>query len=351
MNKPVQRLVSSLSITLLLGVAILGCSSEPRGLTSSQPQSSAEVSTSNPESSPEEDNPESSPKEECDPSNLAQASNFEFEHNVHESLPSDWQAEYFSAIDNLENLFPISDCVFAIPSMQSPMQVYAWSSAVGNPWPDERPGMGGACICGDGSGRWMVLEINADEFRYDSLHRYAVIAHEYYHVFQIARSGDLMKPVWLVEGGAKTFEELFTRTYYGQSEFDNGLFPVTANGLENPAVFEDYVNVEGDQNYNFSSFMVLALIQELMSQGNVSEEQALKLVLSDYWSNLRGRSDWRMVFSETFGLAPDDFYGLIQKYQSEASPETYYSGDVVAGEQVRGLMPSKHITLEDVAPN
>lgn len=341
MKKQGQRLLSSLSISLLLGVAILGCSSEPMGLTPSQPQSSAEVSTNNPESSPEE----------CDPSNLAQASNLEFEHNVHESLPSDWQAEYFSGIASLENLFPISDCVFAIPSMQSPMQVYAWSSAVGNPWSDERPGMGGACICGDGSGRWMVLEINADEFRYDSLHRYAVIAHEYFHVFQIARSGDLMMPVWLVEGGAKVFEELFTQTYYGQSEFDYGLFPVTANGLENPAVFEDYVDIEGDQNYNFSSFMVLALIQELISQRNISEEEAMKLVLSDYWSNLQGRSDWRMVFSETFALEPDDLYGLIQNYQSEASPESYYSGDVVSGEQVIGLMPSRELTLEDVAPN
>lgn len=342
--KRLRKLIATVSIAMLIVSGILACSSEP---PEERPTSTNGSNEDSKESVDEGLNGE------CDPHNLMQAGNFEFGLNIDDSLPDDWQSQFLAALDTLEELFPISDCVFSLPEdnpMSSPMQVYAWSSDVSNPWPDDRPGMGGACICGDGSGRWMVLEINADEFKYDSLHRYAVIAHEYFHVFQIARSGDLMMPVWLVEGGAKTFEELFTQTYFDRSEFDYGLFPVTANGLENPAVFEDYVDVEGDQNYNFSSFMVLALVQAVADQKDTSQEAALKLVLTDYWANLQGQTDWKVVFKDTFGLAPDDFYGLIQQYESEASPEPYYSGRVVSGEQVRALMPSSELKLTDISP-
>ena len=321
---------------------------QPEGeSTTSEKTSSVESESSEDKTQPEG---ESTTVEDCDPYGAPTGQLFEFDQNIDESLPEEWRIEFNKAMGQLQALAPISDCVFNLPkkSMSSPLSVYAWSSDVSNPWPEERPGLSGACICGDGSGRWMALEINADEFKFDSLHRYAVIAHEYFHVFQIARSGDQMMPVWLVEGGAKTFEELFTQTYYGASEFDNGLFPVTARGLDDPSVFEQYVNVEGDRNYNFSSFMVLALINELVESQGLSETEALKLVLSDYWGNLQGRSSWEDVFSETFGISSKDFYVVLQDFQTEESKESWYSGEVVSSEDVSKVMPDPELELKDI---
>ena len=63
----------------------------------------------------------------------------------------------------------------------------------------------------------MVLEINKDEFKYNSLHRYSVIVHEYFHIYQIALSNDRMDPKWINEGGAKVLEEMFVHQYYGDN--------------------------------------------------------------------------------------------------------------------------------------
>ena len=52
---------------------------------------------------------------ECDHHNLMQAGNFEFGLNIDDSLPDDWQSQFLSALDTLEELFPISDCVFSLP--------------------------------------------------------------------------------------------------------------------------------------------------------------------------------------------------------------------------------------------
>ena len=61
------------------------------------------------------------------------------------------------------------------------MNIYAWNGKVKNPF-TEKQGMSGASISGDGRTRWMVLEIPENEFKHDSLHRYSVIVHEYFHV-------------------------------------------------------------------------------------------------------------------------------------------------------------------------
>ena len=326
-------------VMLLMGS---GCAPAPEELSG--------VATDSNES-PRPTKTDSIASENCNPYGAPMGQAFEFDLNIDESLPQEWRLEFSKAMGNLQGLAPISDCIFNLPKsnpMRSPLSVYAWSSDVANPWEEEIPGMGGACICGDGSARWMTLEVNVDEFKYDSLHRYAVIAHEYFHVFQIARSGDQMMPVWLVEGGAKTFEELFTQTYYGASEFENGLFPVTARGLEDPSVFEQYVNVEGDQNYNFSSFMVLALVKELVNSQGITEADALRLALADYWGNLQGRASWEEVFEETFGMSSKDFYLNLQDFQVEESKESWYGGEVVSSEEVRGVMPNSQLKLQDI---
>ena len=63
------------------------------------------------------------------------------------------------------------------------MKIYAWNSAVKNPFP-VRPDMGGTSISGNGSDLWMVPEINKDEIKDNYSHRYSLIVHEYFHVYQ-----------------------------------------------------------------------------------------------------------------------------------------------------------------------
>ncbi|NDG96092.1 MAG: hypothetical protein EBY42_09840, partial [Actinobacteria bacterium] len=179
--------------------------------------------------------------DQCDTSTPYAEGGFSFTYNLDGSLPDEWVDEFTTIMGNLSEWAPIPACVHDVPGMSSPMNIYAWNGAVENPFP-ERPDMRGASISGDGSETWMVLEIPEDEFTYDYLHRYSVIVHEYWHVFQLGLTRDNAEPVWLWEGGAKIAEELYLQQEYGQSEFDNDLFPLVATGLSQPADFEDYVD-------------------------------------------------------------------------------------------------------------
>ncbi len=159
---------------------------------------------------------------------------FAFQYNLDSSLPADWVAEFNRIMNNLGAVLPISERIHSVPDVQMPFQIFAWNSAVPNPFP-QIPGAGGASISGnDLLGRHMILEIPENEFTNNYLHRYSVIAHEYFHIYQIGLSEDIMEPTWMMEGGAKVVEELYTQQYYGQSEFDSGLFPVSATVLSNP---------------------------------------------------------------------------------------------------------------------
>lgn len=282
----------------------------------------------------------------CDPEQPHQKGDFLFDPKVDSSLPGEWAAEFDLIMANLGDLMPISPCIHEVPSANSPMTIYAWNGEVSNPFP-ERPDMSGASISGDGTDLWMVLEINPDEFEYDSLHRYSVIVHEYFHVYQIALSGDLTFPIWLWEGGAKVTEELYIQQQYGRSEFDNKLFPVSAEAVIQPELFEEYVGGEIDNNYNGSAFLLLALVRELQEQQNLSEEQAFTKALIDFQKAKLSERDWRVAFSNVFGMEVEDFYSSLEKYSDSItpSPEEWIDGDVI---DPQGVIPSKGLRLEDI---
>ena len=166
---------------------------------------------------------------ECDPSVPHPKGAFEFDPQVDESLPESWRTEFPVILATLQAVAPISPCLHdqREDPAKSPMKIYAWQDVVDNPWEAERPGMEGMSVSGDGTDTWMVLEIEANDFASGSLHIYSVVAHEYWHVYQRATwmgfsppNGDSW-PVWIWEGGAKTFEELYSAQHYGRSEFDN----------------------------------------------------------------------------------------------------------------------------------
>ena len=50
-------------------------------------------------------------------------------------------------------------------------------------------------------GRFMVLEIPADEFKYNQIHRYSVIPHEYFHAFQMSHYQKIFMIVNLKSNG------------------------------------------------------------------------------------------------------------------------------------------------------
>ena len=130
---------------------------------------------------------------------------FEFRYNIHENLPKKWVTEFKNIMDVLQEVLPIQNNMNDY--LKSPgMDIYAWKSTK-NPFPEVKNNMKGSCICGDGSTRWMQIEIPSKELAKKYIHRYSVIAHEYFHVYQISLSenklSDRDSPKWLTEGGEK----------------------------------------------------------------------------------------------------------------------------------------------------
>ena len=113
----------------------------------------------------------------------------------------------------------------------------------------------------------MVLEIPENEFKYDSLHRYSVIVHEYFHIYQIGLSKDRMDPKWLNEGGAKVLEEMFVQQYYGRSSLEGDFERAELWSDEvfaNPKLYEKFETSSSetsdgwmDMNYAGSAFIFL----------------------------------------------------------------------------------------------
>ena len=277
---------------------------------------------------------------------------FAFQYNLDSSLPADWVAEFDTIMNNLGAVLPISERIHSAPDVKVPFQIFAWNSAVPNPFP-QIPGAGGASISGNSLvGRHMILEIPESEFTNNSLHRYAVIAHEYFHVYQIGLSEDIMEPTWMTEGGAKVVEELYTQQYYGQSEFDRGLFPVSATVLSNPAAFEKYdrdgglVGSSADINYNSSAFMVLALV-DMLEQRGISEARAFEMVLDDFVAELPDHANWRVAFQAVFSMNVQDFYNSLSSgsYPSTGASDDWYEGPAI---DVGAVLPSKSLTLNAI---
>jgi hypothetical protein len=273
---------------------------------------------------------------------LTKAEPFSFAKNIDASLPADWVAEFNQVMSNLGQLMPISEKINEVPRVQSPMNIYAWNSAVSNPFP-QIPGAQGASVSGNGLNTWMVLEIPENEFRFNDLHRYSVIVHEYFHVYQIAMSRDAEGAQWLFEGGAKVVEELYSQQYYGRSQFDSQLMPVNAAAVQTPKIFEDYGSGK-DMNYNGSAFLALALAKELQQQG-MSEERAFTAILRDFQAESAQEPDWKKAFVNTFNMTVEQFYQSLSQYPTAESTQDWISHRVVDATPV---LPSKTLTLNSI---
>ena len=91
-----------------------------------------------------------------------------------------------------------------------------------NPFPEKRANMKYSTLENTNSPEpWMQLDIYPQDLTSsrNRIRTYSVIVHEYFHVYQRALSKSdrclsEINPKWLVEGGAKVLEEIYTRQYY-----------------------------------------------------------------------------------------------------------------------------------------
>ena len=251
----------------------------------------------------------------------------DFNYYLHSSLPDEWITEFNTIMNNLESTIP----AFKRSGFPESMNIYAWNNTVPSPYTDPNGNsMQGAAISGNGTDFWMVLEIPDDEFTNNSSHRYSVIAHEYFHVYQhsmspafsVGSDGEFNNPnamdvKWLIEGSAAAFESLYIQENYGINYFEEGLaWGVEADVLSDPASYEFYS--KQDNNYANSVFMVLALVKELENVG-FSPEKAFQSIFKVFWEQDPKNSDWKTKFEETFTIDIDTFYSSLATYSTDMS--------------------------------
>ena len=251
----------------------------------------------------------------------------DFNYYLHSSLPDEWITEFNTIMNNLESTIPAYKRI----GFPDSMNIYAWNNSVPSPYTDPNGNtMQGASISGNGTDFWMVLEIPNDEFTNNSSHRYSVIAHEYFHVYQhslspafsVGSDGEFNNPnamdvKWLIEGAAATFESLYIQENYGINYFEEGqAWGVQDDVLSDPASYE-YFSKE-DNNYANSVFMILALVKELENVG-FSTEKAFQSIFKVYWEQDPKNTDWKNKFEEVFTIDVDTFYESLSNYSTDMS--------------------------------
>ncbi len=250
--------------------------------------------------------------------NLSIPTEFTFEYNLHESLPSNWVSDFNIIMENLNQIIPIkaSSYFYELP-------IYAWNSDVNKPFKDKIGNATGASISGNGekiNGKYMVLEIPYQEFEWESMHRYSVIAHEYFHVYQMLSKNffdDEIELKWLAEGGASSFESLYIQQYYSYNYFKMDQNRVDIAATNNPTIFETYdASKTQDSNYSSSVFMVLCLVKELKKVG-FTEENAFKAIYNDFWVKDPKDNNWKNIFQEVFTFSVDQFYQSLTNYTND----------------------------------
>ena len=253
---------------------------------------------------------------------------FSFKYNLDSSLPSDFVAEFQTVMKNLGELTPIESG--SISSNKSSMDVYSWKSTTGNPFQSQIGDITGSSISGNQNKRFMVLEIPALEFDQKLMHRYSVIPHEYFHVYQLSLAKkDLGAGKWIIEGGAATFESLYIQQYYGYNYFKDAQTNVGLAAINNPQIFETYGSEE--INYGSSVFLVLALVKELQKL-NYSEQQAFRMVYRDFWIEFAKQSDWKIAFDKIFPVKLADFYQSLLGYTNN----------------INSVLPSESLRLQTI---
>jgi hypothetical protein len=257
----------------------------------------------------------------------------EITYNIHDSLPSDWVTEFYVIMDTLLRVIPSYKNVF------DHINVYAWNDKVEDPYPGIN---GGAYVGGSPSDKIMVLEIPELEFTYQSMHRYSVIAHEYFHIYQLSINQPMNLPngsydpngfsiKWLLEGTAASFESIYIQDYYDYNYFNDAQSNISEVVKTDPSVLESYNSNNMDTNYASSVFITLALAKELIKLGN-SEKAAFRMIYRDFLLTGVKNSNWKNHFAEVFDISVEDFYQKLKSYTLD----------------INDVLPSKSLSIEEI---
>ena len=267
-----------------------------------------------------------------------------YNNNVNGNLPEDWVTDFTSIMSHLKTVIP------AYQNNFHTINLYAWKGDPNDNSDDLYSGInGGAYISGNGTSLDFVIEIPPDEFSYDSGHRYSVIAHEYFHTYQMSISSNFsnnsFKILWLSEGPAAVFESIYMQQRYDTNYFMEGQMSITKSILDNPSSLESYDT--SDSNYSTCVFFILILAEEIKTaQPNLTEAEVYKKIFSEFLEQNPNSSDWKTHFQSIFGFSVDSFYNKISSY-SDVDTSIVYS-DSSNSKAYTSLLPAKTLTIEDI---
>ena len=214
------------------------------------------------------------------------------------------------------------------------MYVFAWKKTNFLPFEEIIPG-GGSSISGiDGDLLWTQLEIWNDDF--DSTD-YTMVVHEFYHMFQNTTSGrdfpyrDDSRLIWLWEGAAEIVASLYAQQHKNYNWLLSGRRDrVTDLPINSPELLETYEFTIA--NYANSVFLVSVLLKEIQKKNNISEIEAYKKVLVEFFQSQRKGITSEILFQEVFDFSLESFYEYVKSY----SPD------------IETVLPSGNITMEEI---
>ena len=289
---------------------------------------------------------------------------FSFKYNIDKSVPKDYAIKFRDTMKNLDDVIPIDPKIGENPKISREsgnplMNIYVAREGA-NAWPNTVTRHGDNCICGNGRETWMNLTLYNYDIESNNVSFLDVLtAHEYFHVYQMSLSKDVLRPKWLTEGTATLFSDLYENQYYGQwglewkIQNDSSKFVFT-----DPKLFEKFESSEEDStgkamdsNYGSSVFMVLALVKELQKQG-ISEQRAFEMVFKDFWAknaqlpqfleldggNERNTVDWQKTFKSLFKMEVETVYARLRSEYSLADYKADY----------KKVLPSKSLKIQDI---
>lgn len=256
-------------------------------------------------------------------------SDFSWEYNLHDSLPEEWKKEFAIIMSNLIDIVPIKSRsgLYYGP-------IYAWNDNTLLPYKGILGDRRGSSVNGGelrdvgGVVFWLQLEIPNSELENKDLHRYSVIPHEFFHIYQTARSPEF-RIKWMMEGNAATFESLYIQQYYSTNYFQEAQTQVDIKYINDPKLLESYESL--DNNYSSSVFFTLALAKELQKL-DYSEVAAFRLIFKEFYDQFPTTENWEMLFLDVFKMSVDDFYTKLKAYTND----------------INTVIPSEILVLQDI---
>ena len=168
---------------------------------------------------------ESSAFDEDPATQTSESSVFKFEYKLHSSLDtySYFKDSIQSILPALNNLMPIAPYYDSRINLQiNGVNIYSWiREDVFKPF-SSIIGETEQCICGEVDDHLvMSLEMSEEyDFNDGNNFKYALLAHEFFHVFQMSKSQGFDQSVfWMIEGQAATIESLYMKEFINDSNY------------------------------------------------------------------------------------------------------------------------------------